>query len=89
MCGMVGSAIGLFSMHHLPKSVKEPTDPAKKHREIAAIDSEKRSKIAYANSVDQIEEWYNESRARIKNVLEEIRKSSFFASSDLPRTYII
>ncbi|CAG7597509.1 sodium:solute symporter family protein [Hyalomma marginatum] len=75
MCGMVGSAIGLFGMHHWQKL--QGTDTVKKHRELAVIDAEKRNNIAYANSADQIEEWYNENRAKIKKIefiLEEIRK---------------
>ncbi|MDJ1258048.1 MAG: sodium:solute symporter family protein [Candidatus Midichloria sp.] len=59
MCGMIGSAIGLFCTHHWQKG--QGIDPAAKHKKLAAIEEKERAKIRYANSAEQIEEWYKES----------------------------
>ena len=75
MCGMIGSAIGLFGMHYWQKY--QGIDPAKKHKEISAIEAEKRSKVAHASSADQIEEWYKKSRSKnekIEAVVKEMLK---------------
>ncbi|WHQ46477.1 MAG: sodium:solute symporter family protein [Candidatus Midichloria sp.] len=76
MCGMIGSTIGLFGMHHLQKS--QGIDPGRKHKELAAIEAKKKSKFSYANSAEQLEKWYKESSFRnekiefsLKNLLKD------------------
>lgn len=66
MCGMVGSAIGLFGMHHWQK--RQGIDPAAKHKELAAIEEKKQAKVGYASSAEQIEEWYKESSDRNQKI---------------------
>lgn len=75
MCGMIGSAIGLFGMHHLQKH--QGIDPAEKHRKVEAIDAKKKSKFGYANSTEQLKQWYKESSSRnekIESSLKDIAK---------------
>ncbi|CAK6536977.1 MAG: Na+/proline symporter [Candidatus Midichloria mitochondrii] len=66
ICGMIGSAVGLFGMHHWQKG--QGMDPAAKHKAQAAIEEKEQSKIGYANSAEQIEEWYQESSDRNKKI---------------------
>ncbi|MDJ1305687.1 MAG: hypothetical protein MRQ09_05600 [Candidatus Midichloria sp.] len=56
---MIGSSIGLFSMHYWQKY--RGIDAAETHKTIAALEMERKNKVGYANSTDQIEEWYKEN----------------------------
>ncbi|MDJ1258069.1 MAG: sodium:solute symporter family protein, partial [Candidatus Midichloria sp.] len=75
MCGMIGSAIGLFGMHRWQKG--QSIDPAAKHKSWAAIEEKKQAKIGYANSAEQIEEWYQKSSDRnqkIESLINDLSK---------------
>ncbi|XVN40474.1 MAG: hypothetical protein RCO49_06615 [Rickettsia endosymbiont of Argas persicus] len=57
--GIIGSSIGLFGMHYLQKY--HGINPAEKH--IIREQSNQKSNIGYANSRDQIEEWYKKGKS--------------------------